>query len=354
VKVAVVWNNDRSQVIGRFGTPAPERPSRPAAENVVGALRERGHDALLCEGDIGLLQALGRFLPAEPDGRPGGIVFNMAHGIQGEWRQAHVPAMLEMAGLPFTGAGALGHALALDKALARRLLRDAGAATPHFRVMRTGHEDTGALRWPLVAKPLQGSNGFGVHLVGERSQLAPTVRSLAARYRQDVLVEEYIDGREICVALLGNEAPDVLPFVEHDFGIRTASIITAEDLASRGQDEPSRLCPARVGAELGRNLREAAVAAFHACRCRDYACVVMRVDGAGRVIVLEVDAMASLGVNAPFALAARTAGMSFPALVERILDAAHRRAFGVALARHKQAASAPREHAAGEGVALPH
>lgn len=352
MKVAVTWNHERSHVIGRFGTPAPDRHSRPAAENVVGALRERGHDALLCEADIALPQALARFLPAQADGRPGGIVFNMAQGIQGESRQAHVPAMLEMAGIPYTGAGPLAHALVLDKVLVKRVLRDAGVATPAYRVMRTGQEDTGPLGYPLVAKPLHGSNGFGVHLVGERAQLAPTVQALAARYRQDVLVEEYVDGREVCVALLGNADPDVLPFVEHDFGIRTARIITAQDLAGRAQDEPASLCPARVGPELARHLREAAVAAFRACRCRDYAFVCVRVDRAGRVVVLEVDPMASLGVNAPYALAARTAGMSFPALVERILDAAHKRVFGVTLATLQEAQPAT-EPATGEDVALP-
>ena len=351
MKVAVAWNHERSHVISRCGTAAPDHHSRPAAENVVGALRERGHDALLCEADSAFLQSLAGFVPARQDGQPGGVVFNMAQGIQGESRQAHVPAMLEMAGVPYTGAGPLGHALALDKVLVKRLLRDVGVATPAYRVMRTGHEDTGPLAYPLVAKPLEGSNGFGVHLVGERAQLAPTVQALAARYRQEVLVEEYVDGREICVGLLGNAHPDVLPFVEHDFGIRTARIITAEDLASRAQDEPARLCPARVGPELGRHLREAALAAFRVCRCRDYAFVLLRVDRAGRVVVLAVDPMASLGVNAPYALAARTSGMSFPVLVERILDAAHKRIFGVPLASRE--AEPAMEPAPGEDVPLP-
>ena len=352
MKIAVAWSHERSHVTGRSGTPAPERHSRPAAESVVGALRERGHDALLCEADTALLQALGRFIPAQPDGQPGGIVFNMAQGIQGESRRSHVPAMLEMAGVPYTGAGPLGHALALDKVLVKHLLRETGVATPAHRVMRTGLEDTGPLGYPLVAKPLQGSNGFGVHLVGERGQLAPTVQVLAAHYRQDVLVEEYVDGREICVALLGNGNPDVLPFVEHDFGIRTARIVTAEDLASRGHDEPARLCPARVGPELGRHLREAALAAFRMCRCRDYAFVCLRINRAGRVMVLEVDPMPSLGVNAPYALAARTAGMSFPVLVERILDAAHKRVFGAPLAIPQEVEAAT-ELPADEHVPLP-
>ena len=336
VKVAVVWNNDRSNVINRFGPPAPERRARPSVENVVGALRERGHEALLCEGDSGLLQALGRFMPPGPSGRPGGMVFNMAHGIQGECRHAHVPAMLEMAGVPYTGSSPLGHALALDKALAKRLLRDAGVATPDFRVMRTGQEDTGALRFPVVLKPAQGASGFGVHFVEERAHLGAFVQALVARHGQPVLVEEYVDGREICIGLIGNGEPDVLPFVEHDFGARRPRFMSGDEATRRAQDEPLKACPARAGAELARHLREIAVGAFRACQCRDYARIDVRIDGEGRPFVLEIDSMAALGVNASYALAARTAGMSFPALVERILDVAHRRCFGEPLAAHAE------------------
>jgi D-alanine-D-alanine ligase len=185
-----------------------------------------------------------------------------------------------------------------------------------------------------VVKPLQGSAGFGVHVVRERGQLAAAVRALAARYRQDVLVEEHVGGREISIGLLGNGEPDVLPFVEHD---------------------EAKTCPARFGPELGRDLREIALGAFRAIQCRDYARIDVRIDREGRAFVLGIDSMAALGVNAAYALAARTAGMSFPALVERILDAAHRRYFGVALAtRQEPSAELARDDASRAGASLPH
>src|SRR5262252_7577123 len=220
MRVAVVWNNDHSGVLNRFGQPCPERYGLRTVENVLTALREFGHNALLSEGDKGMLAALERFMPPDRQGRPTGMVFNMAYGIQGECRYTHVPAMLEMAGIPYTGSSPLGHALALDKVITKNLIRDAGVPTPNFRVMRRGSEDTGDLRFPVVVKPRHESTSFGLRLVQEPAQLREAVESIVAQYQQDALVEEYIEGREICVALLGNDEIEVLPFVEPDFGGR--------------------------------------------------------------------------------------------------------------------------------------
>ncbi|MET3524007.1 hypothetical protein [Mesorhizobium abyssinicae] len=84
---------------------------------------------------------------------PSGIVFNMANGVQGEYPPTHVPAMLEMAGVPYTGPSPLGHGLTLDKAITKTLIRDRGVPTSNFRVMRSGTESTGDLRFPFVVKP---------------------------------------------------------------------------------------------------------------------------------------------------------------------------------------------------------
>ncbi|MER9350480.1 ATP-grasp domain-containing protein [Mesorhizobium sp. M0227] len=180
------------------------------------ALQEGGHETLLCEGDRGLLATLERFMPPASEACPSGIVFNLAYGIQGESRLAHVPAMLEMAGVPYTGSGPLGHGLALDKVITKRLIRDRGMPTPNFRVMRRGTQSTGDLQFPLVMKPRHESDSCGVHLVHEPAQLRQAVEVTVTQYGQEALVEEYIEGRAICVALLGNGELVVLPLVEQD------------------------------------------------------------------------------------------------------------------------------------------
>jgi D-alanine-D-alanine ligase len=279
-----------------------------------------------------MLAALERFMPSDPQGRPAGMVFNMAYGIQGECRYTHVPAMLEMAGIPYTGSSPLGHALALDKVITKQLIRDAGVPTPNFRVMRRGSESVDGLRFPVVVKPRHESTSFGLQLVRGPAQLSDAVEAIVARYEQDALVEEYIEGREICVALLGNEKLEILPLVEQDFGQREMRLITWEDKAHRAAAEPQKICPAQVGGTLAATLRDISVATFRACRCSDYARVDIRIDGSGQPYVLEINSMAALGMGASYVLAARTAGLSFSALVNRILNVAHRRCFGTDIA----------------------
>lgn len=327
MRVAVAWNCDRSGIINLFGQDCPERYGATAVQNVVDALRHGGHHVLLCEGDKTLLSTLERFMPPDANGRPTGMVFNMAYGIQGECRYTHVPAMLEMAGVPYTGSGPLGHALALDKVITKNLLRDAGIPTPNFCVMRRGTEPARHLRFPVVVKPRHESTSFGLQLVHDPRDLSNAVENIVALYQQDALVEEYIDGREICVALLGNEEAEIFPFVEHDFGDREIRMFTWEDKTHRAAAEPEKICPAIVDEALAQELRDISLATFRACSCNDFARVDIRIDG-GKPYVLEINSMAALGSGASYVLAARTAGYGFSRLVNRILDVAHRRYFG--------------------------
>ncbi|RWO94838.1 MAG: ATP-grasp domain-containing protein [Mesorhizobium sp.] len=326
MRVAVVWNHDRAGVINRFGQPDPEGgPCRETIESMVAALQEGGHETLLCEGDKGLLTTLERFMPPDPKARPSGFAFNMAYGIQGECRVTHVPAMLEMAGVPYTGSSPLGHGL--DKATAKRLLRDAGVPTPNFCVMRSGTDSSGHLRFPLVVKPLHESMSLGLQLVHEAAQLKQAVEWIVTQYDQDALVEEYIDGREIYVALLGNEELEVLPLVEQDFGNREPRLMTweAKNMATMALQ---RICPADIGSSLATALGHISVATFHACHCRDFARIDFRIDRSGRPFVLEINSMPGLDPTTAYVLAASTAGHGFSSLVNRILDVAHTRYFG--------------------------
>jgi len=328
MRVAVVWNSNHGGVINRFGQRCPERYGAKTVGNVMTALQDGGHDTLLCEGDKAILSVLERFMPPDHEGRPTGMVFNMAYGIQGECRYTHVPAMLELAGIPYTGSSPLGHALALDKVITKKLLRDAGVPTPNFQVMRRGSEDAGDLRFPVVVKPRHESTSFGLQLVRDPAELAAAVGSVVARYGQDALVEEYIDGREICVALLGNDALEVLPLLEQDFGERETRLITWEDKVHRAAAEPEKICPAQVDDALATRLQEISVATFRNCLCRDYARVDIRLDQSGAPYVLEINSMAALGAGSSYVKAAKVAGFSFSDLVNRIVAVAQQRCFG--------------------------
>jgi D-alanine-D-alanine ligase len=334
MNVAVVQNSNHSGVISVLGQKCPEAYGQKAIQSVVRALCEEGHEVLLCEGDKNLLSVLEAFMPPDSHGGPTGIVFNMAYGIQGECRYTHVPAALEMAGIPYTGSSPLGHALALDKVITKNLLRDAGIPTPSYQVMRHGVETVLGLRFPVVVKPRHESTSFGLQLVNDPERLPAAVQAIVTQYQQDALVEEYIDGRELCVALLGNEDLEILPLVEQDFGDREVRLVMWEDKAHKAAAEPLKICPAALDEELAEKVREISVDAFRACRIRDYARVDIRVDCDRKPYVLEINSMASLGATGSYVLAAQTAGYSTSELVNRILDVAHSRYFGVPAPRH--------------------
>jgi D-alanine-D-alanine ligase len=346
MKIAVVRNRENGGVINRFGQASPEVYGERTVRMVAEALSEAGHEVAVFEGDMHLLARLAKFMPADSDGQPTGLVFNMAYGIQGECRYTHVPAMLEAAGVPYTGSGPLGHALALDKVITKALIREAGVPTPNFRVMGRAGESFDGLRFPLVVKPRHESTSYGLHLVRDAEEAARAVASVVEQYQQEALVEEYIDGREFCVGMLGNDRVEFLPPVESDFGDRATRLVTWADKFNQSGVEPEKICPADVGEELAARLREVSEATFRACHCKDFARVDLRVDAEGRPYVLEINSMASLGRTGSYVLAAKVAGYDFAALIRRIVDETHLRYFGTTA--HDGATAS----AAGAGVEL--
>lgn len=327
MKIAVVRNRKNQGVVNRFGRPSPEVYGRKSVQRVMDALRANGHEVRAFEGDGSLVGKLKQFLLPLADGQPGGLAFNMAYGIQGECRYTHVPAVLEMAGVPYTGSAPLGHALSLDKVIAKKLLVHAGVPTPAFRVLGGSHEDVLGLRFPVIVKPRHESTSYGVRVVHDRESLDAAVQHIVAEYHQQALVEEYIDGREVNIGLLGNHPLEVFTPVELDFGGRECRIETWEDKYHKTKDEPQKRCPAPLGDTLALELRRIAKATFKATHCRDYARIDVRIDAEGRPYVLEINSMASLGVGGSYVLAARDRGYSFEALVNRIVEVAHVRYF---------------------------
>jgi D-alanine-D-alanine ligase len=331
MKVAVVRNKVKTDgVINRFGQECPESYGATTIQMVVEGLRGAGHSVEELRADKTLLAELERFMPPDPaSDRPTGMAFNMAYGIQGECRYTHAPAMLEMAGVPYTGSSPLGHALSLDKVITKILMVRAGVPTPPWQVMRCPERKAADLAFPLVVKPIHESTSFGLHLVRDQEELAAAVQAVVTKYEQDALVEQYVDGREVNVGLLGNDPPECLPLVEMDFGGRDLRAMTYDDKYHKRPDEPAKICPAPVSDGEAALLRDLAVKTFRACHCKDYARVDIRIDLEGRPFVLEINSMASLGPGGSFVLAATRAGYTHPTLVSRILDVAHIRYFGV-------------------------
>ena len=326
MKVAVVRNSSESQPLSCLGLPCPEKYGRRSIEAVIAGLVMGGHEVALFESDVTLFDRLRNFFGLDGQAWTGdGMVFNMVYGIQGECRYTHLPAMLEMAGVPYTGSSPLGHALALDKIITKTLIHAEGIATPRWFVAHKADQDPGDLNFPLMVKPRHESTSYGLRVVNDRRELEEAVAVVLNDFGQEALVEEFIDGREVCVALLGNDPVECLPIVELDFGGRDLNAFTLEDKMHQRLDEPQRHCPAELPEALAAQIREMAIGTFHACHCRDYSRVDFRIDAAGNPFVLEINSMASLGENASYVMAANAIEHTFSSLVCRIVDVAHQR-----------------------------
>jgi D-alanine-D-alanine ligase len=307
LRIAVVRNRYRNGIIGRLGVPSRGGYRRRSVRRVVECLNERGHSVEVVEGDMSLLSSLSGFMPPHLlTGQPGGLVFNLAHGIQGDLAAAHVPAMLEMSGLAYTGPTPLGHACTEDRVVMRTLLRQAGVATPDFRLINDAADDCRDLHYPVFVGPRIAS-ARRRRIARNRQQLLDEIARLARREGRGCIVEPVIAGRRIEVAMLGNSPARCLPLVE-----------TLPGAAGR-------VCPAVLDAKLAAAARAAASAAFRACNCRDYALVEICITPGGLPVVLGVTTAGVLEQDAAFEVAAAAAGLAFAGLIDRIVDIARER-----------------------------
>ncbi len=153
MKVAIIYNKDLTGVINRFGMQNKEKYNPETVKKVADALEKGGHNVRIAEGDMYVVERLKEFMPSVIEGERMGLVFNMAYGIQGESRYTHLPAMLEMLGIPYVGSGPDGHSLALDKVITKIIMQKHGIPTPNFRVYSTGEEDMSDVEYPVIVKP---------------------------------------------------------------------------------------------------------------------------------------------------------------------------------------------------------
>lgn len=329
MKVAVIYNHPEikdSDVINVFGMRTKERYSLEMVEKVAKALEQGGHNVRIIEGNRDVIDELQQFMPKVVKGERPGMVFNMAYGIQGQSRYTHIPSLLEMMGIPYVGSGPSGHALALDKVMAKIVFQRHNLPTPPFWVLSSPDENMQDIQYPVIIKPRMEAVSFGLKVVDKPAELKKAVKEITQEFEQQALVESFIPGREFAVALLGNGTSlEALPLIEIDLEGDPNAIQTADDK----MHQPRRkVCPADLPDHFAENLRSLACDAFKALGLFDFARVDFRMDDAGGLHLLEINSMASLNLSGSFVLAAQVAGMEFDALVNRLLDHAVVRYFG--------------------------
>ncbi len=325
MKIAIVHNIKQSGVINRFGRLNKEMYFRDEIDAFIQALRESDHFVEEFDGDKYLLQKLEEFLPPIVQGEPlNCLVFNLAYGIQGNSRYSHIPAMLEMSGLPYTGSGPMTHGLALDKEMTKRILMQAGIPTPQFiMVEKNGRVEESLihdLRFPVIIKPKDEAASFGISVAHNHSELMINIGKTLLEFDQDILVEEFVDGREVNVAILGNgESAEVFSPVEIDF---SASGDSFQSHSGKKGGRYGHICPAELNHDLTEKLKSITKATFKVLKCNDYARVDFRLDQQMNPYVLEINSMAAIHRNGSFFHAAKNAGYSYKAMLQKMVEVA--------------------------------
>jgi D-alanine-D-alanine ligase len=255
------------------------------------------------------------------------VVFNIAEGMSGRNREAQVPSLCELRGIPYTGSDSATLSLCLDKALAKRLLTDVD--TPAFQLLVTGREKLRSFRYPVIVKPnAEGtSKGIGPKSVcDDEARLREVARELIERYGQPALVEEYVVGRELTVGLLGERRPRVLPPMEVVFLSQKDRPVYDYECKQDWQKHVRYECPAHLTKEELRAVERACRTTFMTLGCRDVARVDLRLTAEGRVYVLEVNPLPGLTPDySDLCLIANGAKIDYRTLIGEILSGAIKR-----------------------------
>lgn len=303
-----------------------EFDSPATIEAIAGALRAGGHHVELVEADESLPQW---FKTHAVD-----LAFNIAEGSAGSHRESHVPAILELLRVPFTGSSSTVLALALDKALTKHLLAHDGIPTPAWQLFSQVDAPLDPkLRFPLIVKPNCEGSAKGImreSVVQDEPALRRQIERVIRQYRQAVLVEEFIDGIELTVGVLGNDAPQALPILEIDFSScsRSGEFFYSWRMKEyQGNEElgltPGFHCPARLDAAATERVQRLAVRAHQLLGCHDLSRTDIRLRADGMPFVLEVNPLPGLDPHeSNLTMMTKAAGIAYPALVNHVVELA--------------------------------
>lgn len=290
-------------------------------DGIAGALEHLGHQP----DRIGNVRQLTRRLV---DGDRWDMVFNIAEGLRGFAREAQVPALLEAYDVPYTFSDPMILALTLHKGLTKRVIRDLGIPTPDFFLVdeNNGCRQT-ELPFPLFAKPVAEGTGKGItgrSKINSPGELAAVCDRLLETFRQPVLVETFLPGRELTVGILGTGASArALGVMEVILNERAEADVYSFHNKEQYLDRVSyRL----VDDDAARQAADSALASWRGLGCRDAGRIDLRLDAAGVPNFMEVNPLAGLHpVNSDLCIIARLAEMNYTSLIDSILTSARRR-----------------------------
>jgi len=314
---------------------ALEPPIDPVLDQLDAALKENGHETrrIMVDDTVEPLVAALRRNPPE-------LVINIAESFAGKSAlESNVAALLNLMKLRHTGSSPAGLIMAGDKTRTKKILSFHGILTAKFATVYRGNVDwAGDIAFPLILKPPQEDASLGItqkSIVHDVKELLEMISSLQTEYQSPVLAEEFIDGREFYVGVLGNSNVQALPIIELDFSKFPKDLPKIASWAAKWGDDGDEkgaefagtesVFPTDLSEELSDRIKKVAIDAFQALRLRDYARVDLRVTDSGKIYVIEVNPNCYLEQKSEFATAAKKEGIEYPALINRIIELASAR-----------------------------
>jgi D-alanine-D-alanine ligase len=321
--------------------PEPEKPSarkrrrrkkkeKPDREEIFQALTKLGYEPtyMVLDGRVQSLVAVGR--------TNGDLIFNLTESYAGDdTKDMNIAAYLDLLGCEYTGAGPHALYLAQDKALAKKIFAFHGIRTPYFATSYRGKLDhSHDISFPLIVKPTSEDGSIGIDassVVGSVKELMEKIHYIHEEFDAPALIEEYIEGREIYAAILGNENPEALPMVELDLSKLPEGTprIAGKEVKWETETEAYKVTKSApvedLDEEMVKKLSDTAIAAYQALKLRDYGRIDMRLTEKGDVYVIEANPNPWLSTGAEFVMAARKAGKTYNQLVGEIVDLARAR-----------------------------
>ena len=299
----------------------------PVVTQLTEALSSLGHQVTTVAVDDRVSEILRDIQRAKCD-----LVFNVCETFASDYRmEVNVAALMEMGRVKYTGSSTAGLLLAQDKVLTKQLLEFHEVLSPNFAVFENDTFETkGILRFPLIVKPARSdaSIGIGRHSVVQNWQeLTERVREIRDDLQDEALVEEFIDGREVYVGIVGPSSnPTILPIIEMDFGDWSPAVPMVSDrevkFAPEKEGSPRLVVAKDLSDELTARIHRAATLAYRALKLRDYARMDFRVAKTGEPYMLEANPNPYLEKTGELAMAAQDSGVSYVQLVDRIVESA--------------------------------
>ncbi|HZY10747.1 MAG TPA: ATP-grasp domain-containing protein [Bacteroidota bacterium] len=301
-------------------------------EDIARALRALGYKTVIYNVDGDISKFVKFLKDEEPD-----LVYNLCESINNESvHEMHAASIYELLGIPYTGADPLTLGTALNKVRVKEILSFHGLPTPKYQLIKSPIRISLSdhLEFPLIVKPSREDASIGIEsssVVSNMAELRKRIRYIFEQFDQPALIEEYIDGRELNVALLGNRRPIVFPISEIDMSTLPSEyprIVSYNAKWMKGSDEYTNtkgVCPACLPAGLEVRIKEMALEAYRIIGCRDYARVDFRLSKDHQPYLLEVNPNPDISDNAGYACSARKYGFTFEELIGKIVECAMER-----------------------------